>query len=222
MYYPTMQNIPAFQHKGQFVANYSGSFAGSDYNLGYAITDNIGLLFNAGRYSNDDAGGAYKAPAEGKYFEVGAGYFKKKNHLIYETFGFITKGDFYNGPGTFNGAAFGPLGNLNSDIFRVSVQPSVTYSRKIFEVSFSARYDFVNYYNISNTPYYFNDVDMNGFLRDNPSFHYIQPAATFRIGLKNIKFQLQLIGSVPFDHIPSTNHYQYFNAMGHVGCFVKF
>ncbi len=222
MYYPTMQNIPAFEKKGQLVANYSGSFAGSNCQVGYALSDRIGILLNVGSYSNDDAGGAYRAPANGKFIEAGAGYFKKKNYFVYEAYGFLAKGSIYNGPGSFNGSPLGPEGILTSDIFRIAVQPSITYARKYYEVSLSTRYSFVNYYDISVAPYFFNGIDTNAFLRDNPTFHFIEPAATFRLGIKNVKLQLQLIGSIPFDNIPSTDHFQYFEAMGYAGFFVKF
>lgn len=218
MYVPNMQNIPAFTNKNQIKFNYSFlSPGGHDIQAAYSFTNKFSIMFNSAIYSNSGARGTYKAPSKGSAIEIGVGYFKPKNNLVFENYILFANGNLSNGEGEFGGSAIQPYGNFTSKLFRFSNQTSLAYKRKLFEVAVSNRICFLNYYNISKEPYLFNDIDMRKYINSSPHFAFIEPAFTVRLGLQNIKLQFQIQRSFSLKSIPSSNHYQYFKGTAFLG-----
>lgn len=218
MYIPNMQNIPAFTDKNQFSFNYGFlSPGGHDIQAAYSITDKFSLMCNSALYSNSGAKGTYKAPSKGSAIEIGAGYYKPKKNLIFENYLLFANGKISNGEGNFNGSIIQPFGNFYSNLFRFSNQTSLSFKNKTLEVSISNRFSLLKYYNISNEPYLFNEVDMREYISSSPYFTFIEPAFTAKLGLKNIKLQFQIQRSFSLKSIPSNNHYQYFKNTAFLG-----
>lgn len=217
-----MQNVPAFKEKGEIALNASFSDLGNEFQGGYALSNNIGIILNSSYYKDEyDKNQSSNVPGKGKAIELGVGYYKNTNKFIFDNYLLFGAGNLENEQGYFNGVELQPIGHLTSDLYRIANQTSLTYCKKYFEFSLSNRFSFLHYYNISSTPYIFNQVDMNSYLRSSPNFTFIEPAATFRLGLKNVKLQLQLQRSFSVKKIPSTNHYQYFEGIGFIGVFIK-
>ena len=222
MYIPNMQNIPGFKEKGEIVLNGSVSDLGNEFQVAYSVSDKVGILLNGCYYKDEfNNGQLSNVPGLGRAIEIGGGFYKKRGNFIFENYSLLGFGSLKNEQGYFGKEKWYPYGNLSSKFYRIANQTSLTYSRKNFEASFSNRLSLLHYYNTSKSPYIFNDVDMSQYLRSSPNFFFLEPAATFRLGLKNVKLQLQLQRSFSVKKIPSTNHYQYFEGIGFIGVFIK-
>lgn len=229
LYYPTMQSVPSFKHKGQYLANYGYSIYGHDFQLGYAASDHIALLCNGGSYSsgsNDDKSSngrtlTYPAAINGNIFELGGGYFHHKSHFIYECYAFAGGGSVVNQEAALRDfPAYDQ--KLKTNFLRLALQPSITYHHKAIELAFSTRYSYVHYHSISNTLTSLPGAEAGTYIRGHPSFHFIEPALTLRVGWHRIKFQIQAQRSILMNNVPSTNHYNYIPFAVSVGCNFKF
>lgn len=215
-----MQNIPAFKKKNESKGNIGKADLGIDLQAAYSITDKFGVMLNGMYYANNTSDDNYKTPGKGFGVELGGGYFKRYNNFILESYGLIGLVKFENGQGILNGQLFQPYGGLTTNLSRIAIQPSVTYSKKIFEVSLSSRLSYLNYFNISKEPYIFNDVDLANNLIVKNNYLFFEPALTIRIGLKNAKLQFQTQKAFLLNR-NNDSDYQYWNDSSFLGLFFQ-
>lgn len=178
-YIPNVINTPLLKEKGDLKANLNWGISGTDPQVAYAVTDNIGLLLNASFHDTKDAdsAGYYQ---KHNFIELGAGYFQP----------FGTKGclSVYGGYG-FGNMSSAYSSNLisNKEKTRTSrffIQPAIGFQTDFYEFSFSSRV-------------------VGLILRDiNPNRLdiFIEPALTNKFGFKYGKFCVQTGLSVPINN----------------------
>lgn len=174
-YMPTMQNVPLFKEKkGVYI-----SIGGDEHNMGclqgaYSLTDHIGTQFTyMSRNNHNDY-----------IFEGGIGYFLRyKDNLAFETYG-----------GYGSGMVARNRENINMDLKRIYLQPSLGYTSEIIDIIFTLRFTEVNYnVNYSNNMPQTNTVDPDLYIMDKQNYFFCEPGFTVRLGYKYIKLQYQYI-----------------------------
>lgn len=78
---------------------------------------------------------------------------------------------------------------------RLGTQPSIAYSSDYFEAALSTRIARLHYNNIRGNLMN-GEVNEIEYLRENSSSTLPEPAVTLRAGMKNIKLQYQILGSM--------------------------
>jgi hypothetical protein len=200
IYVPNTLNTTLLQEKGEINIGYNKSPAGYDIGTSYAISDNIGLMINGTYLSN-------KRPEQNrkhKLGEIGIGYFfQSKEHLIGEIFlgaglgSNLIKEKISYFPFLF--FIYLPIEPdqkeeefvyLNANYIRFFLQPTFVSRKKIFEVGFSLRLCYINFYKIHHS-------NIN-FPRENT---LLEPVFFIRIGPPVLKFQMQFGTSYsPFEN----------------------
>jgi hypothetical protein len=196
-YAPNKLNVPLFDKEKEFSASVAMSvgneFEAYEFQTAYAIDKNFGIMANglfADRASGDEYGKGY-------IIEAGGGYFAPLNKYyvfeIYSGFGF---GKVENG--------YGDQGNglINSnyselDFTRFFIQPSLGLTTRYIDVILSSRFAGLYY-----TDFYYplnlyeSDLKDLRYIEDNPFSMIFEPAATLRLGYKELKFQIQIVYSL--------------------------
>jgi hypothetical protein len=161
------------------------------------LTDKIALQFNGVWNDYHDE----YVKSSGNLIEFGAGYYQNLGtDFIFETYGLIGFGGLKyeeeNGYNSFY-SSDSNYGNISASIFRLALQPSISYSSKYFTASFSSRIATLNYSNITGDYRYFDEgyYYWTDYLKANNSHLLFEPGLTIQAGFKNLKIQLQYVYS---------------------------
>lgn len=175
-YIPNVVNTPLLSDKDEFQASLHYSTSGYDAQFAYAVTENIGVMLNGNMESwRSDTSDEYH-----KHFllESGAGYYTKLSEKgrteIFAGFG-LGQVDIkdYN--------YFYPT--TKSMYNRAFIQPAIGFTTKIVDFSFATRFSMVS-------------MD-NSIAKD--ILFYFEPAATVKVGYKQVKSVFQLSWSLPMN-----------------------
>jgi hypothetical protein len=190
VYTPNALNTPLLKEKGDFEL---GAHIGNGTNLqaAYAIGNHLGVITNyAGTESevsiNDD-----NTKRRGSMYELGFGYFSKKpdSKIIYEIYGGAGVGNVSIEKKLSNATAYSIFKTSTSKFF---IQPAIGSVRKNFEISFATRMSVAQYRKINTT---YSDAELrsdNLYNLEQPCWMYVEPALTLRLGVENLKFQMQV------------------------------
>jgi hypothetical protein len=220
-YAPNQHNVPLFKEKNE--VRLSGAYIlgdeinGCDVQAAYAATKEFAVLANALVLNpNATVGSAalnssnlYSTGAgKGQLYELGAGYYKPipsevsaiSRKFVFETYGVLGLGNSTNYYGSF------PQYNVTTNLFKAYVQPSIGFTTNLFDIIVSAKIGTLYTFGIKST--YPNAIvdslvqygqsiknDLNILYQNRTSF-FFEPAFTFRIGFKYVKFHFQVGGSL--------------------------
>ncbi len=203
-YAPNSQNVPMFTEQGQgefgfgvgsAVSPSNGGVFSSTFELqtAYSFFDNWAGQVNYMRLSSMTSLTNFVPNRHFNYIEGAFGYFLPfHENLVLEV---------------YPGIGFGSVSNsiLLTDISllyadasftKLFLQPSIGYHIKGFEVSFSARLTYLNYYKIDhNIPFEnFKEVGLDQLEKEYINF---EPALSFGWRFKNLKLEMQWYGTTP-------------------------
>lgn len=192
-YIPNSQNVPMLKEKGEADINVGTDGSQADFQAAYAVGNAVAVQANGMvvfPQDDDNSNGG-----KGNYFEGGIGFFKNlSDHVLFDTYLIGGIGSMENHfPGTVQDHP-STTGKISANLYRLGLQPSISYYTEYFSVSGSARFVNLNYSNIEGS-LYFDNLDQSVYLNDNRSNFLIEPALTVRGGLENIKLQLQYLYS---------------------------
>jgi len=199
-YIPNVQNVPLFTEKGEF--QFSGQIGTGEFSSSFemqtalALTNNLGFAANY-MYNKDE--NLNKDYTKGNYVEAAIGYFQPVNkNGVFEIYGGFGGGrqhhqykqteiDFEGINNYYNTA--------DLSYTKLYLQPAWGYHFNICELALSTRFSSLSFNDVTTDlnkdQSAYNDV----FSLTGQKHYFIEPAITFRIGLENIKAQLQYIYS---------------------------
>jgi hypothetical protein len=200
---PNAHNVPLFQAKHE-VRLSAGACAGDEYTGGdfqaaVAITDHIGVMVNG-----------FTAKGEEEYEEfhlfsspyddpeiihnTGKGHFVEFGPGLYIPLFGHEKGVFETFAGIGSGSVTSGYNSTSSDIKfqRYSLQPSIGYTGRVFDIAFSTRFAILNYTDIKyQTGLPADEILYLRNLSEKNLSLLIEPAVTIRLGYQNVKLQGQ-------------------------------
>jgi len=196
-YTPNMHQTPLLQQKGE--AAFTGALSTGEQvfsieGLGaYALSDHVGIMVNAsrgmGKLTKQINDSVNEEGTRRHLMEIGAGYFKTfAGKGVFEVYGGGGLGSIYNYYDTQE------LSYSTVKFNRFFVQPGIGRKGKNFDCAFSLRFASVYYYYINQHnvgPMASLDADALQLLRQERFYLLAEPAFTFRVGFKAIKFQVQ-------------------------------
>jgi hypothetical protein len=189
-----MQQVPMFQKAGELNMNWGLSLVeenlAGEINGAYSITDEVGITAGYTRIASGSWGSGMDTNSTDGYMgEAGAGYYVPiDQNMRFEVYSGMGLGRALN---TYSGDT-----RAQMNMLRAYVQPALGFKSQFFEIAFSTRMALMNYYNVRMSgnpePNTFSRLD---YIINNRTTFFIEPALTVRIGLKNVKFQSQLVRS---------------------------
>jgi len=179
-YIPNMVNSPMLSNAREFQATIATGTSNLDLQTAYAITDNVGIMFN-GSYGNEtnDSTDDYHKHA---FIEGGVGYYDKIGTMgRYEIYGGY---GFGRVEGTFENNVFDD--NITDAHYnRFFIQPGIGISTGIYDGSFSPRFAMVQ-------------MNPKGIDFENDNYKvFFEPVITSKVGFKYVKFVFQVGASLP-------------------------
>lgn len=227
IYAPNAVNVPLLKEKNEFKA----SISPNNLHTAFAITDNIAIMAN-GQYvyrlapwDNDQSTNDLFLDQDlrGGVVEGAVGFFKpldKKKRMVFDVYAGGGAGGFKTLAAHNTEASANPNDYLLKNRFsKVFIQPSIGFVHPVIEAAFSSRFSMLNFYNsqIGSRAFENNTTAKDDFLRvaDKPIVFY-EPAFTFRVGYKYVKFQTQLLFSIPLndENFSQYQTNQYFQQVG--------
>ncbi|MCW3468046.1 hypothetical protein [Chitinophaga nivalis] len=208
IYVPNTVNVPLLKEKHEFKA----SISPTNLQTAFALTDNLAIMAN-GQYvyrfdfsdRSDEQGLFVDNQTRGGVVEGAIGFFKPfgpKKQMVFDAFAGYGMGSFKTFTIDKND---NPDANANDYLLKnrfskVFIQPSIGFVHPVVEAAFSSRFSMLNFYNNTIGPKAFEN-DATGksnfqHINSQSNFFY-EPAFTFRVGYKYVKFQLQLQASIP-------------------------
>ena len=170
IYVPNVINAPLLSNKNELQASINTGTSGFDPQIAYAVTDNIGIMLNGS--FKDSKSDSLEDYHKHQFGEIGIGYYKKLDeNARFEVF----TGFGYGKIKAYTEFAF--LNDyVNLESYRFFIQPDIGITNKIIDASFSTRFIVFNTIN--------NNINYNRM--------FLEPALTFRVGYKYIKFSVQV------------------------------
>jgi hypothetical protein len=213
IYVPNTVNAPLLKEKYEF----KGSLSPTNYQLAFAVANKVAIMAN-GQYvyrldlDNDNTPDNndifLDEHTRGGVFEGAVGFFQPldlKKRMVFDTYAGFGAGRFKTLDGAYNSdGSRGNVGDyqLTTRFSKFFVQPSIGFVHPVFEAVFSSRVSVVNFYGMSlGSKVFENEISRrDDFLRISDNAHtFIEPAFTFRVGYKYVKFQTQLLFSLLLD-----------------------
>ena len=189
-YVPNSVNAPLIREKGETSITAAGRAGQYEFQVGYGVANNIGILANGSFYSpkNEENGDG----GSGNFFEVGGGFFTPvKDDFLFDIYGLFGAGKMENHFPSSVAIHPNTTGKINANIIRYGVQPGFGYISEYFSASINPRLLFLNYNNIEGSVIYAG-VDEVKYLTENNKHVLFEPALTLRGGLEKIKIQTQI------------------------------
>jgi hypothetical protein len=204
-YAPNQHNVPLFKEKNE--VRLSGAYIqgseinGCDIQAGYAATKEFAVIANALVINPTSKDG------KGQLYEVGGGYYKPipsscpaiSKKFVFETYSVFGLGSATNYYGNY------PY-NVSTDLFKAYLQPSIGFTTNLFDVILSQKIGLLHTFNVKkNMPdTTYNNLVQNGssvvndlnILNQGRTSFFFEPAFTFRIGFKYVKFHFQVGASL--------------------------
>lgn len=193
-YIPNTQNVPIIKAKGQTNLSFAGNDNQIEFQGAYGVTDNLAIQGNAAMIApeaEDNGNGG-----SGRLIDVGVGYYKNLNsYFLLETYGLLGAGKMENHFPSTTATYPNTTGRIRANLYRIGVQPCISFHHPYFSVSASAKVMSLNYFDIDGS-LIFEDYDQTVYLTNNKSNIMFEPAITIRGGLKKVKLQIQLLKSI--------------------------
>lgn len=197
-YVPNTQNVPIIGAKGQTNLTLAGNGNQVEFQAAYGITDGLAIQANGGWVIPKDLDNGNGG--SGRFVEGGLGYFNRINaDFLFDTYalaGFGRMENHFPTSGTTNPTT---AGKILANLTRFSLQPSLSFQRRYFSITGSARVSSLNYSSVEGG-LILENLDQVAYLRDNKSNFLIEPALTIRGGVEKIKLQLQILHSFNLSH----------------------
>ena len=208
MYYPSLQNIPMFEQKGEVITTISAN----NYQFGYSFSNSLGMVAN-GFYTNPlmhlSVSDDWSLTSMHRYgIDGGICYFKKINKSIsteviagagigHSYYAFHSSGYDYT---VYKGDM-----NQSSYLSRYYIQPDISFLKHII---LSTRFSYVDFFNtIENHPNYNTSNVKQTFI--------FEPALSSRFGKNGFYVKSQFQYSLPFKTDINTDlkfwDWRYFN-----------
>lgn len=174
-YYPTFQNVPAHTNSNEISGAYFISGENEGFTLNYSVTNHFGAFLTANTFDG------YNFRDGTQLFDFGLYAFDSKPINTNGNINFIYAVSAAYGYGEYNREK--EFYNLN--ISRLSIQPSIALTSKIFDCGLSFR--------LSNVDYelhrfaYNSEYDENLMNIGKDKFYFFEPHAFIGLGYKGIK-----------------------------------
>lgn len=214
IYVPNTVNAPLLKEKYEF----KGSLSPTNYQAAFAVADKVAIMAN-GQYvyrwnlndnntkKNDDDLFLDKY-TRGGVFEGAVGFFQpldKKKRMVFDTYAGFGGGRFKTLDRAYDDEGSTGVVNdyqLTTRFSKFFIQPSIGFVHPVFEAVFSSRVSVLNFYGMGAGEKAFagQETQRAEFLKISNGTHaLLEPAFTFRVGYKYVKFQSQLSFMLPFD-----------------------
>ena len=193
-YVPNTLNVPMIRAKGETNLTLAGNDNQVELQGARGLSDALALQVNLGFVNPKDEDNGNNGA--GALVEAGVGYFRNVNpSLLFDVYALVGVGGVENDFPTTVPANPGTTGKISADMSRFSVQPSLSFHRRLFSISGSARISSLRYRNVEGS-LIFDGVNQVDYLNDNKSHTLLEPALTLRVGGERIRLQVQLVRSV--------------------------
>jgi len=199
-YTQSVHNVPLFKEKNEFhgtVALGVGveEISTTEIQTAYAISDKFAVmanfLYGSGASSTNLDNGS------GSYFEAAFGYYKPiTNSSIFEVYGGIGTSQQHHQYSTSGSTA--DLG-----FNKIFIQPSIGLSFKVFDFALTSRFAALSFYKVDNMiSFDFDSYEYNALedISQNSTSLLWEPGITVRMGWKQVKLQMQVLGSKNLSH----------------------
>jgi len=194
-YVPNIHNVPLFREKDEFrisvsygMGDESNSFemqGGWSAGKHLGITSSFIAAKGQSSNNNDEWG-------KGSYIDLACGYYTPINEYgVFEVYGGIggASQKHQYAPSTYNVA---DKAYIKSN--RLFIQPAIGFEFKAFEFAFSTRFCRLSFtdvdFNLNNDS---DEWELNRLqtITNDGVYYFVEPAATVRVGWKNVKIQVQ-------------------------------
>lgn len=212
IYVPNAVNAPLLKEKYEF----KGNITPTNLQTAFAITDNIALMangqyvynynFDAGNNNNDDL--FIDNNTRGGVIEGAVGFFKPldlKQRMVFDVYAGYGNGRFKTLDKGYDNSTTPSNTNdylLKTHFNKFFLQPSIGFVHPVIEAAFSSRFSVVKFYDLyTGAKAFENDANrkLNFLQIQEKALPFFEPAFTFRVGYKYVKFQMQLLFSVPLN-----------------------
>lgn len=207
IYVPNTVNEPLLKEKHEF----KGSISPSNYQAAFALTNNIAIMAN-GQYvydflnSDDDTGSdvIVDSDTRGGVIEGAVGYFKPldtKKRMVFDVYAGYGNGSFKTLSDDYTSSTNRVVTDylLRTHFNKYFIQPGIGLSHPVIEAAFTSRFSLLKFYNLHAGPKAFENDSLRGvnyMSIGNKVLPLYEPAFTFRVGYRYVKFQMQLLFSV--------------------------
>jgi hypothetical protein len=206
IYVPNTVNEPLLKEKHEF----KGSVSPSNFQAAFAVTDNIGIMAN-GQYvynydfdNDDEADSFFDENTRGGVIEGAVGFFKPldpKKRMVFDVYAGYGNGSFKTLSDDYSSSTDRSIPDylLRTHFNKFFIQPGIGLSHPVVEAAFTSRISFLKFYSLYAGPRAFeNDPDkkINYMSIGNKVLPFYEPAFTFRVGYRYVKFQMQLMFSM--------------------------
>jgi hypothetical protein len=206
IYVPNTVNEPLLKEKHEF----KGSVSPSNFQAAFAVSNNIAIMAN-GQYvynydldNDDDADLFLDDNTRGGVIEGAVGYFKPldpKKRMVFDVYAGYGNGTFKTLSDDYQSSTtrFIPDYLLRTHFNKFFIQPGIGLSHPVIEAAFTSRISLLKFYSLyAGNKAFENDPErkVNYMNIGNKVLPFYEPAFTFRVGYKYVKFQMQLMFSV--------------------------
>ncbi len=195
-YKPNRVNAPLLNHAGQVEA----CVASNNTQAAFSPYEHLGIMggFSHFARTDDNTFGRERA----NLFELGVGYYGnidtprtgRQSGWIYDIYGGYGFGWIHvnNNPAHPSGT---PTFYPSMNVSRAFLQPGIGIRTRVIEFAFNWRFCNVHY----------SELDVPGIPTKTPlegrDYLFSEPAVTFRLGYKAVKFEMQFVNSTPISRV---------------------
>ncbi|SDG82034.1 hypothetical protein [Chitinophaga filiformis] len=207
IYVPNTVNEPLLKEKHEF----KGSVSPSNYQAAFALTNNIAVMAN-GQYvydfldasDNEGSDVIVDSDTRGGVIEGAIGYFKPldpKKRMVFDVYAGYGRGSFKTLADAYQSSTERVVNDylLRTHFNKYFIQPGIGLSHPVIEAAFTSRISLLKFNSLYAGPKAFeNDTArrVNYMSIGNKVLPLYEPAFTFRVGYKYVKFQMQLLFSL--------------------------
>ncbi len=193
MYIPNAQNVPMLEEKGDIKVEISNK----DLQVAYGITNHLGIMANG--YYNKNEWSVTSGTLDNEYaskrslVEGGLGYFTTfGNNGRFEVYGGAGYGNVVYDYDLFDNEVLTESNTFGINMLRIFLQPAIGLQSDNVGFAFSTRLASVNFSNVDTVGYTPTELEDEGLHElEDEMFMFLEPAITFRIGIKYAQLQLQ-------------------------------
>lgn len=185
-YYPFKQNTLNFEEKGDLQVGYSLDGIFKSFNVGTALTDNVGLIVD-GNFM------------EGPFSEKPSTYILDSELVLFKKYDSNVLTELNIGYG-YGKKRWRDVDALRFTLQRPFIQPSIGYVKKYFEIGLSSRISYLQYDfflpNSFNEDYESNNyITARSILANNRrrDFWFVEPALSAAVKYNGLKLQCQFV-----------------------------
>ena len=207
IYVPNTVNEPLLKEKHEF----KGSVSPSNYQAAFALTNHVAVMAN-GQYVYDFLDGGndegsdviVDSDTRGGVIEGAVGYFTpldQKKRMVFDVYGGYGKGSFKTLADAYQSSNNRVVNDylLRTHFNKYFIQPGIGFSHPVIEAAFTSRISLVKFHNLYAGAKAFetDSAERSNYMSiGNKVLPLYEPAFTFRVGYKYVKFQMQLLFSL--------------------------